>query len=157
MTKKVKKEVQLVLKKAQSNLGKVGNLINVRSGYARNYLIPLNIAELSTLQTIKLMQQKKKNIDSKEMLYVDESLKKKTILEQSFPYLISKRTNQDNKIFGKVTLKQVRMACETKTNLDLTDAIINLPDDIKHIGIFPVTITLHRDITAQINIEVIAQ
>ena len=54
MTKKVKKEVQVVLTQAIPNLGKLGSLVSVKSGYARNYIIPLHKGESSTSTTVKL-------------------------------------------------------------------------------------------------------
>lgn len=156
MTKKVKKEVQIVLRKMHINLGGIGKLITVKSGYARNYLIPSNIAELSTTKTIKLIERKQKNLDLKEKVYVELCLKWKTILEQNYPYIIQKRVSEDNKIFGKVTLKQVRTLLENKTNLDLKDVIIELPE-IKKIGIFIIKINLHQNVEVEIKMEVIPQ
>lgn len=156
MTKKVKKELQIVLTKTTPNLGKLGSLVHVKSGYARNYILPLQLGQLSTSATIKMLQRKQKILDSKEKLRVEFCLKNKIILEQSHPFIIEKRISEDNKIFGKVTLKQVRTILESKTNLDLTNTIIELPE-IKEIGTFSVNIILHPNVKAQILIEILPQ
>lgn len=156
MTKKVKKELQIVLTKTTPNLGKLGSLVHVKSGYARNYILPLQLGQLSTSATIKMLQRKQKILDAKEKLRVEFCLKNKIILEQSHPFIIEKRISEDNKIFGKVTLKQVRTILESKTNLDLTNTIIELPE-IKEIGTFSVNIILHPNVKAQILIEILPQ
>ena len=156
MTKKVKKEVQIILTETISNLGKLGSLINVKSGYARNYILPLHKGVLSTSTTIKLLERKQKNIDLKQKLYIQFCLKNKIILEQSYPYIIQKRVSDDNKIFGKVTLKQVKSLLESKTNLDFTNIIVEVPE-IKEIGIFPVDVILHKTVKTQIKIEILPQ
>ena len=102
MTKKVKKEVQIVLTQAIPNLGKVGSLVFVKSGYARNYIIPFHKGESSTSALVKLIDQKQKTLDSKEKSYIELCLKNKIILEQSYPFIIQKRISEDNKIFVKV-------------------------------------------------------
>jgi large subunit ribosomal protein L9 len=156
MTKKIKKEIQILLKQTHSKLGKSGTLVFVRSGYARNYLIPLNIGELSTSQTVKLIERKQKALSLKEELYVELCNKNKAILEQNHPYIITKRVSEDNKIFGKVTLKQVKTLLEKQTNLNLQETLIEFPE-IKKIGSFPITIHLHAKVKTQVKIEVISQ
>lgn len=155
MTKKVKKEIQILLKQTHPNLGKSGTLISVKSGYARNYIIPLNLGDLSTSQTLKLLEKKQKQINLKEKQHIDLCLKHKAILQQNHPYVITKRVSEDNKIFGKVTLKQIKNLLESQTNLDLKDIIIEVPE-IKKIGSFPILVILHPTVKTEIKIEVIA-
>lgn len=154
MTKKVKKEVQIVLTKTTPNLGKLGSLIHVKSGYARNYILPFQIGQLSTSSTIKMFQRKQKILDAKEKLRVEFCLKNKIILEQNHPFIIEKRISEDNKIFGKVTLKQIRTIIESKTNLDLTNTIFEVPE-IKEIGTFTINLILHPNVKTQILIKIL--
>lgn len=156
MTKKVKKELQIVLTKTTPNLGKLGSLVHVKSGYARNYILPLQLGQLSTSATIKILQRKQKILDAREKLRIEVCLKNKVILEKSHPFTIQKRISEDNKIFGKVTLKQVRTIIESKTNLDLTNTIIEIPE-IKEIGTFTINVILHPNVKAQILIEILPQ
>jgi large subunit ribosomal protein L9 len=156
MTKKVKKEVQIVLAETIPNLGKLGSLVYVKSGYARNYILPLQKGVFSTTTTIKLLERKQKNLDLKEKLNIQLCLKNKIILEQNYPYIIQKRISENNKIFGKVTLKQVRTLLENKTNLDFTNIIIEVPE-IKETGIYSIDIILHTTVKTQIKIEILPQ
>lgn len=153
MTKKVKKEVQIVLTKTTTNLGKLGTLVSVKSGYARNYILPLHLGQLSTVGTIRMLQRKQKILDLKEKLQIELCLQKKNTLEQNSPFIMEKRVSEDNKIFGKVTLKQVRTIIESKTNLDFANALIEVPE-IKEIGIFYINIILHSKVKVQIQIQI---
>lgn len=156
MTKKVKKEVQIVLTQTTQKLGKAGSLVIVRSGYARNFLIPQQKGELATPTTIKNLEIKQKELKAKEKSQLELCLKNKLILEESGPFIIQKRIGDDKKIFGKITLKQVKDIIENKTNLDLNNVVIDIPD-IKELGTFIGTLTLHSTIKASINIEILPQ
>ena len=103
MTKKVKKEVQIVLAETIPNLGKAGSLVVVRSGFARNYLIPQQKGELATLETINGLETKRKELEVKEKQFIDLCEKNKSILEQTNEFILQKRVGDDNKIFGKIT------------------------------------------------------
>lgn len=156
MTKKVRKEVQIVLTQTMQKLGKAGSLVVVRSGYARNFLIPQQKGELATSTAINTLAVKQKELEAKEKAHIDLCLKNKAILEQIGSFIIQKRIGDDNKIFGKITLKQVRETLESKTNLDLNNAGIEIPD-IKEIGTFSSTVILHPTIEASIKIEILPQ
>lgn len=156
MTKKVKKKIEIFLKQTHPKLGKSGTLIHIRAGYARNFIIPLKIGEICTSQTIKLIEKKQKAINLKEKLYLELCLKYKNILENKQPYKITRRVNDDKKIFGKITLKQVKALLENQTKLSLENIQIELPE-IKKIGIFSITLILHPKVKTEIKIEVIAK
>jgi large subunit ribosomal protein L9 len=156
MTKKVRKEVQIVLTETIQNLGKAGSLVIVRSGFARNYLIPQEKGELATPETIKTLETRQKDLEVKEKQYIDLCLKNKTILEEISQFVIQKRIGDDNKIFGKITLKQVKEIIQGRTNLDLTNAVLEIPE-IKEIGTFTVNVILHPTVKASINFEILPQ
>ncbi len=156
MTKKVRKEVQVLIKQSTPNLGKVGNLLVVKSGYARNYLIPQQIAELATQTAIKTLELKQKEFEQNEKVQIELCLKKKSTLEQIDKFIIQKRIGENNKVFGKITLKQILSAIESKTNLDLNKASIDLPE-IKELGIYSITVVLHPTAKANLKIEILPQ
>lgn len=156
MTKKVRKEVQIVLTQSLPNVGKAGNLVVVRSGFARNYLLPQKKAELATPEAIQTLEVKQKEIQAKEKEVIDICIKNKTTLEQIGTFIIQKRIGEDNKIFGKITLKQVCETIETKTNIDLSNALIELPE-IKELGTYSTVINLHPTVQATIKLEILPQ
>ena len=156
MTKKVKKEIQIVLKQSIPNLGKAGSLSRVKSGYARNYLIPQQIGELATQTTIETLKVKQKDLEAKEQAHLELCKKNKLLLENFDKWIIQKRVGNDNKIFGKITLKQVRDILEKETNLDLKKTVIEIPD-IKELGTYNVIVTFHPLVKANLKIEILPQ
>lgn len=154
MTKKVKKEIQIVLKHSIPNLGKAGSVYQVKAGYARNYLIPQHIGELATQTTIETIKLKQKDIEAKEQAHLEVCKKNKLLLENFDKLIIQKRVGNDNKIFGKITLKQVRDLLEKETNLDLKKVSIEIPD-IKELGIYNIIVTFHPQIQANLKIEIL--
>lgn len=156
MTKKVRKEVQLVLTQTILKLGKAGSLIVVRSGYARNFLIPQQKGELATAGAIQTLEIKQKELETKENAQIEICSKNKLAIEQVSQFVIQKRIGDDNRIFGKITLKQVREVIAEKTNLDLTAAVIEIPE-IKELGTFSGKVLLHPTVQANITIEVLPQ
>lgn len=156
MTKKTRKEVQVILKETIPTLAKAGSLLIVRSGYARNYLIPQQLGELATSQAIKGVELKRREFEAKEKLFIDSCVKTKKILEQMGEFILQKRTSDDNKIFGKISNRQIIELVENKANLDLNKASVEMPE-IKELGSFPVTIILHKTIKAEITLEVLSK
>lgn len=154
MTKKIKKEVQILLTETIPNLGQLDNLVYVKSGYARNFLLPLQRAKRSTLAIIKKLEKKQKNIELKEKLNLEFCLKNKIILEQMENFIIYKRISEDKKIFGKITLKQVRTVLENKTNIDFSKALIEIPE-VKELGSFYAHITLHPNVKTKVKINIL--
>lgn len=156
MTKKVKKESQIVLTQTIQNLGQVGSLVVVRSGYARNFLIPQAKAELATPVAIQNLEVKQKELETKEKEHIKSCLKTKTDLEQIAKFVIQKRIGEENKIFGKITVKQLRDIIEAKANLNLDKATIEIPE-IKELGIYDALIILHPEVKAKIKLEILPQ
>ena len=107
MTKKIKKEVQVILKEKLENFGSPGSFLTVRAGYARNYLIPQQIANLATPTALKEFLFKQKENKKQEEQLIENCLNQKTSLEKIGEFQIQKRIGEENKIFGKVTKKQI--------------------------------------------------
>ncbi len=156
MTKKVRKEIQVVLTQAIPKLGESGTLLKVKSGYARNYLIPQQLGELATPKALKILKQRQKEVEAKEKTLIDQSIKNKDILERSGPYIIQKRVGEENKIFGKITLKQIIEVLKERTKLDLNNVTIDLPE-IKELGSFSLNVVLHSSVKAIIKIDILPQ
>lgn len=156
MTKKVKKEVQVILKEKLDNYGQPGNFLKVRAGYARNYLIPQRIANLATPTRLKELILNEKETKKQEEKLIQKYLDQKSILENIGKFQIEKRIGEENKIFGKVTKKQIVEIFEEKTGLDFNSFQIEIPD-IKELGIYNVSIQLHQKIQANVKIEILAQ
>ena len=156
MTKKVKKETSLIVLKAASSVGKLGSLINVKSGYARNFLIPNNIATLATPAKIKFFETKQKEIEKIERLNFEKFLTVKEKLESCAAFTIQKRVNDNDIIFGKITRKNILELVQEKLGIELEQTMVNLPN-IETLGDYEIPIELTPRLTCTINLNVISQ
>jgi len=156
MTKKTRKEVQLILKKTLPLLGKSGNLVIVRSGYARNYLIPNQLGEIASLQSLKRLEIQQEKEEKEEKRRLEKSLQKKQVLEQHGVFILRKRTSQGDKIFGKIASKQILELLETTLNLDLKEAKLSLPE-IKELGKYQFDLSLHPKVKVSLSLEILEQ
>ena len=156
MTKKVKKETSLIVLKAASSVGKLGNLINVKSGYARNFLIPNNIATLATPSKIKFFETKQKEIEKIERLNFEKFLTVKEKLESCVAFTIQKRVNDNDIIFGKITRKNILELVQEELGIELEQTMVNLPN-IETLGDYEIPIELTPGLTCTINLNVISQ
>lgn len=156
MTKKVKKETSLIVLKAASSVGKLGSLINVKSGYARNFLIPNNIATLATPAKIKFFETKQKEIEKIERLNFEKFLNVKEKLESCTIFTIQKRVNDNDIIFGKITRKNILELIQEELGIELEQTMVNLPN-IETLGEYDIPIELTPALTSTINLNVISQ
>jgi len=156
MTKKTRKEVQLILKKTLPFLGKSGSLVIVKSGYARNYLIPNQLGEIASLQALKSLELQQQKEEKEEKRKVDNCLQKKQVLEEHGLFILKKRTSQGDKIFGKIGSKQILELLETTVNLDLKEAKLRLPE-IKELGSYQFNVSLHPKVKVNLSLEILEQ
>ncbi|CAM9112386.1 unnamed protein product [Chrysoparadoxa australica] len=156
MTKKVKKEIQVILKKSIAKVGSTGTIVSTKSGYARNYLIPQKLAELATPEAITLVNKQKKAIQIEEEKIIKNCLEQKNALEQINDFIILKRVGEGNKIFGNITAKQILETITNLSGINLTNISLSVPE-MNELGTYPIQLTLHPDVIANINISISAQ
>jgi large subunit ribosomal protein L9 len=157
MTKKVKKMSQVILD--EKGLWKVGNsenLTKVKSGYARNYLLPKQLAKLATNSTIINFELKRKKLYLEELKIIQIAQENKKTLEKIKSFSIRKRAGENKKIFGRITNKQIIELITKEANLRLVNVQI-LPFFIKELGSYNINILLHSTIKVTIELTVLPQ
>ena len=147
--------MKLLLNQDIDKLGKMGEIVNVKDGYARNYLIPRKLGILATDKNIKAATaeaEKKANRDAKKrenMTALAEKLNKLTIK-------FTLKAGEDEKLFGSVTSQMIAEAIATKGyNIDKKE--IDLQDPIKHVGNHFVQIKLGHGIEGRVKLKVLAE
>ncbi len=148
--------VQVMLTKDVSKLGKVGELVTVRPGYAQNYLIPRGMAVRATPGVIREVERRKEKERQRLLAIKQEAEAKKTALSTIGGYIIKKKVGAENAIFGSVTNREVAQMIEAKTNLKIDERQIFVPE-IRKTGTYDVTIKLHAEVTATIKLQVVAE
>jgi len=136
-------------------LGTRGDVVNVKDGYARNYLLPKNLAREATPGNLKSVEQERKKwalLGQAEK----EKAQKAADSVKGVKVTITKRVGESNHLFGSVTSNEIADALAAK-GVDVDKRRIELAHPIKTLGIHDVEVRLHRDVTAQIKVEVLAQ
>jgi large subunit ribosomal protein L9 len=149
------KRIQLVLTQDVSKLGKLGDLVDVAPGYARNYLIPQKLGTHATPGILKQVERRREQERQRQLELRQQALEQKAALEKVASLQIAKQVGENEAIFGTVTAQDVADAIQAATSQEVDRRGITLPD-INHLGTYKAEIKLHSEVTAEINIEVVA-
>ncbi|MEA5534102.1 50S ribosomal protein L9 [Crocosphaera sp. XPORK-15E] len=147
------KRVQVVLNQPINKLGKIGDLVEVAPGYARNYLIPQKLGVMATAGILKQVEQRRAKERERLLAEKQEAQSRKTALETIGRFIIRKQVGEGESIFGTVTHQDVADAIQTATNQEVDRRGIILPE-ISQTGFYKATIKLHPEVTAQVEIQV---
>jgi len=147
--------MKVILRKNFENLGEVGTVVEVKDGYALNYLIPRHIAYLATEGNIKALQEEKKQSSAKEVKELEAANKLKAELEKASVSIMVK-VGEEEKLFGSVTAQDISEALTAK-GFDIDKRKIELAEPIKSLGIHDVNVKLHPKVTAVIKTWVVKE
>lgn len=142
----------VILKKEVSNLGDTGDVVRVKSGYGRNYLIPQGFALPANESNVSVLEHQKRVADAirRKEIGASEELAKK-IAETAIT--IRREAGEDDKLFGSVTNRDIADALAER-GIVIDKRAVQLADPIRSIGLFPVGIRLHRSVTAELRVFV---
>lgn len=149
------KRVQVVLNQDVRKLGKNGDLVEVAPGYARNYLIPQGVALRTTPGVLKQVERRREQERQRLEAIRQEAESMKTALNTIGVFVVEKPVGENEAIFGTVTAAEVAEAIRNATNRDIDRRDIDVPD-INKLGEYKVSIKLHADVTATVNLRVAA-
>ena len=148
------KRVQVVLRKDVKKLGQADDLVEVAPGYARNYLIPQNLANFATRGILKQVEQRQEKERQRQLAILKEAQERKTALETIGRFTIRKQVGEGEAIFGTVTPQDVVDVVKETTGQEIDRRGVVLPDEINRIGFYKVEVRLHPEVTANIEIQV---
>ena len=145
--------MQVILIQDVDNLGGVNELVTVKNGYARNFLIPKKLAVEASPSSLKQMEEKNKQIHKKEEKMLAEIHKVTEVLKASPLHIVAK-TGTSGKIFGSVTSLQIARAIKDQRGFEIDRRRIHISDDIKELGTYKATIDFGNNNTTEIDFEV---
>ena len=145
--------MQVILLENIKNLGKIGDIVRVKRGYARNYLIKFEKALNASKENIKIVNNKKEQLNEKDLEFKKEAKKNFEILNNK-NYKIQKLVTENNDLYGSVKPAEIVTIIKKKDNVDIKPSQIDLEKEIKSIGIYKATVNLHSEIQTNILIEV---
>ncbi|SES98197.1 LSU ribosomal protein L9P [Nitrosomonas marina] len=148
--------MQVILMETVAKLGRLGEIVNVKSGYARNYLIPQGKAQRATEQTIAEFETRRAELEQKQ---ADVQAAAQAIAErlEGLMLQISQKTSSDGKLFGSVTNANIAEALNEQ-GFTIEKSMIRMPHgQLKQVGDYPIKVMLHGDISAQITVSVLGE
>jgi large subunit ribosomal protein L9 len=145
--------MRVILRKEVVNLGDAGDLVKVKPGYGRNYLIPRGLAIPATEGSVRQVDHQKKVADAIRRKNLSGANELKEKLEGT-AISIRRETGEDDRLFGAVTNRDVADALQAE-GVEVDRRSIQLDEPIKSIGLFTVPVRLHRDVTANVRVYVI--
>ena len=141
--------MKIILLQSHENLGKVGEIVNVKPGFARNYLIPNRIASLATKQNIKSLEvflKAQETKEAKNRINLEALSKKLNSLTLKFAV----NTGEDDKIFGSITSQMISDELEKQEyTIDKKEVVLEEP--IKSLGSYKVAINLGYELNLNLN------
>lgn len=147
--------MKLILREDVYNLGKSGELVTVKEGYARNYLLPRNLAMLASSANVRQLDHEKKVIELRQQKLKGGALEQAKKLE-GVKLTIKRKTGEQDKLFGSVTALDLAEALAAAGH-KLDRRLIHLPEPIRAVGEFAVEIRLHREVTAKLTVTVVGE
>ncbi len=147
--------MKVILLENLIKIGSIGDIIDVKRGFARNYLISNKKALYASKENIKEVERIKIELNKK-----DQEKKKiaKNLYEKinKKEYLINKLSTENNELYGSVKPTEISKLILELDKQEIKPSLIQLEEEIKSLGTFKVKINLHSDIQAKINIKVVA-
>lgn len=147
--------MKLILREDVYNLGKSGEVVSVKPGYGRNYLLPKKLAVLANEKNIRQLEHEKVVISARQakLKGVADELGKKL---SSAVVKISRKVGEQDKLFGSVTALDVAEGLVAQ-GLKVERRQVHLPEPIKAVGTFDVEVRLHREVTVPVKVEVVPE
>lgn len=145
--------MQIILLENIKNLGNIGDVLNVKKGYARNYLIKNNKALYASEKNINEVNKKKAELNKKD-LEVKKDAKKLFNLLNNKTFKVKKLVTENNELYGSVKPTEISKIIFEKENIKVKPSQMDLETGIKTVGMFKVNINLHAEIQANILIQV---
>lgn len=147
--------MKVILKEDVKNLGVAGSVVNVADGFARNFLIPRNLAVEASTKNIKALEQARKKIED-EVRKVKDRAQELSNKLSSLTIQIQAKAGEEGKLFGSITNADISEALK-REGYDIDRKKIVLEEPIKRLGTYTVQVKVYQDIVATVNINVIAE
>jgi len=144
--------LKVILRKNIDRIGKAGEIISVKEGFARNFLIPQNLAFIATDDNTARVEKEKKQLEQKKFI---EKSKAQELADKlsTFSCTINSEAHDDN-LYGSITAQDIAKALEVENiKIDKSDVLLDAP--IKKIGIYEVSIKLHPEVTTKIKVWIV--
>jgi large subunit ribosomal protein L9 len=148
--------MQVILLEKIDKLGSLGDLVDVKAGFARNFLLPQKKAEVASAANVEAFQQRRAELEKQqaEALQVAQARAEKI---NGTSVSITSRSGTEGKLFGSVGTEEIRSAVEG-AGIEIEKKEIRMPDGpLRTVGEHPITVHLHADVNAELIINVVGE
>tara|TARA_B100000674_G_scaffold477705_1_gene473869 strand:- start:536 stop:994 length:459 start_codon:yes stop_codon:yes gene_type:complete len=148
--------MKIILLENVRKVGSIGEIIDVKRGFARNFLIAQKKALFASKDNIKEVEKIKNDLNKKDQ---DKKIEAKTIDEKinNKEFVIKKLSTENRELYGSVKPTEISKIIKDTENIEINPSIIQPLKEIKSLGNFKVFLNLHSEIQSQINIKVLSQ
>jgi large subunit ribosomal protein L9 len=147
--------VKVILKKKIDRLGNIGDIVTVADGYARNYLIPRDLATRAEEGKIKRIEHERKMIKDRDEKALKEAQQLASRIEE-FSCTISARAGEEDRLFGSVSAPDIALAL-SEAGIEIDKKNVKLEEPIKELGVYSVPIELDRGVAARLKLWVVRE
>ena len=148
--------MQVILLEKIDNVGVLGDLVDVKAGFARNFLLPQGKAELATPTNVEAFEQRRSDLEAQQSKALADAKGRATRLEDT-TVTVASRAGAEGKLFGSVGTEEIRAAAEAAGH-EIEKKEIRLPDGpLRSVGEHPVTLHLHTDVDVEITVDVVGE
>ena len=147
--------MKLILREDVYNLGKSGELVAVKNGYARNYLLPRNLAMLANAANVRQLEHEKQVIELRQQKMKGGAVEQAKKLE-AVTVKIARKVGEQDKLFGSVTALDIAEGLAAAGH-KIDRRLIHMPEPIRAVGQYEVELRLHREVVAKIKVEVVGE
>ena len=148
--------MEVVLLENIKNLGKIGDIVVVKRGHGRNFLIKYGKALKASEDNINLVNKRKEDLNVKNLALKREAKKIFDVINNK-KYKFSKRAKDNDELFGSIKPKEISKAIKNIEKIEIRPSQIDLGKEINKVGSYKAKINLHAEILANIHIEVVKE
>lgn len=146
--------MKVILLKEVKGMGKEGDLVNSKDGYARNYLIPRNIAIEATSDNLRKWEEAKKQEAAKKKQELEEAKALKERLEK-LTVEVKAKGGSGGRLFGSITSQDIAAALKEQHGVEIDKRKIEMKDNIKNAGAAEVDLKLYPEVSAKLKVNVV--
>lgn len=147
--------MKVILRKEHEKLGAVGTIVEVKDGYARNFLIPKGVAYPANEGNMRALAEEKKQLERRANKELKSSQKLAEELEK-VSITLQMKVGEDEKLFGAVTSQMIADSL-TEKGFNIDKRIIELEEPIKALGIYTVNVRLHQNVIGKVKVWVVRE
>ena len=147
--------MKVILREDVKNLGTAGSVVNVADGYARNYLIPKNVAVEANTKNIKGLEHQKRQIEDRAKKIRDAAQDLSAKLS-SLTLTMTAKAGEEEKLFGSVTTMDIAEALKNE-GFDIERKKIMLDEPLKRLGTYTVGVKVHPQVASHLTVQIVAE